>query len=178
MTTTATNTATDATEGPALDASATDSDEQPAAGAGTPEDREDSAEGENGGDEGDSAPRGRVAAARQRAQEAEAARDAAEARATDLAGTVKLLQRLHVEQAVTAAGVKPAAVFAVAELADLIDDTGLPDADKVKAAVATAREQLGVSRPVVERQMGMRSGAGVAPPKRDGWAAAFGPRSE
>lgn len=102
-----------------------------------------------------------------------------EAQSADHVATIERLQRLHVEQAVAATGVKPAAVFAVAELADLLDDTGLPDADKVTAAVEAAREQLGVGRAAPpSRQFGMRSGAGTPPPKRDGWVGAFAPSSE
>ncbi|MGH3265310.1 MAG: hypothetical protein ACRDNS_25320, partial [Trebonia sp.] len=110
-------------------------------------------------------------AAEARVTEVEQARD-------ELAGTVERLQRLYVEQAVTRAGVKPAAVFAVAELADLLGDDGLPDEAKVAAAVAAAREQLGVARPNLAafRERGLLSGAGVPAPKRDSFTAAFGPR--
>jgi hypothetical protein len=168
------------TEGAVPDASATDADETPAAGTGTPGEAENGAEAENDSADSDSdEPRGRAGQYRKRAQDAETARDAAEARATDLAANVERLQRLHVEQAVAQTGIKPAAVFAVAELADLLGDDGLPDADKVTAAVATARDQLGINLIAApQRQIGMRSGAGTPPPKKDSWASAFAPRDE
>lgn len=169
-----------ATEPAEPDTSATDADETPPAGTGTPGGAENGAEGESGGEDNDSEHRGRAGQYRQRAQAAEGRVTELEAQSADHVATIERLQRLHVEQAVAATGVKPAAVFAVAELADLLDDTGLPDADKVTAAVEAAREQLGVARVVAppSRQFGMRSGAGTPPPKRDGWADAFAPRSE
>jgi|GEM_PF-2860488 len=113
---------------------------------------------------------GREARYRKRAQEAEAQRDA-------LSATVERLQLRQVEQVITAAGLKPAAVFAVAELKDLIADDGTPDESKLDAAVQTARDRLGIPRPTIQRQMGMRSGASGHPqPKRDGWSSAFSPR--
>ncbi|CPR12432.1 hypothetical protein BN971_03731 [Mycobacterium bohemicum DSM 44277] len=120
----------------------------------------------------DDRPGRREARYRKRAQEAEAQRDA-------LSATVERLQRRQVEQVITAAGLKPAAVFAVAELKDLLAEDGTPDPSKLDAAVRTARDQLGITRPIVQRQMGMRSGASGHPqPKRNGWTKAFSPRDE
>ncbi|MGH3969539.1 MAG: hypothetical protein ACRDTV_15840 [Mycobacterium sp.] len=140
--------------------------------------RQDDADGSG---DNDTEPRGRAAKYRQRAQESEAARDAAEQKATGLAGTIERLQRLHVEQAITAAGIKPAALWAVAELADLVDDDGLPDDAKIAAATKTARDQLGIKPPNLAglRERGqLLSGAGAPQPRRDGWSAAFGRRDE
>lgn len=95
--------------------------------------------------------------------------------------TIERLQRLHVDAAITAAGVKPAAVHALTELADLVGEDGLPDADKITAAVAKARDELGITKPNPireHRRNGLQSGAGVQPPARDGWAAAFGPQPD
>jgi hypothetical protein len=167
-----------ATEAAAPDTSATDTDETLPAGAGTPGEAENGSQAETEGGEGDSEARGRSGQYRRRAQEAEARVAEVEAQSTEHVATIERLQRLHVEQAITTAGIKPAAVFAVAALADLLGDDGLPDADKVTAAVATAREQLGIERHATVRQLGMRSGAGAPPPKRDGYVAAFGPRNE
>lgn len=160
----------------------TDAAETPIAGTDTPEVAENGAEGENDGGGDDSAePRGRAARYRDRAQAAEAKVAEVEAQSAELAATIERLQRLHVETAVAAAGVKPGAVFAVSELADLLDEDGLPDAAKIDAAIDAAREQLGVRRreQPMHRQLGMRSGAAGHPqPKRDGWAAAFARRDE
>lgn len=102
----------------------------------------------------------------------------AEQQVTDLTETVERLQRLHVDAAITAAGVKPAAVHAVTNLADLLAEDGTPDAAKIAAAVRAARDQLGIPYPTTDgmRQTGMRSGTGFSPPRKDGWSSAFGPR--
>lgn len=160
----------------------TEADETPTAGTDTPGEAENGAQGENDGSGDDSAePRGRAAGYRKRAQDAEAKVAEVEAQSAELTATIERLQRLHVENAVTAAGVKPGAVFAVAELADLLDEAGLPDAAKIEAAIDAARDQLGVRRHEhpLQRQLGMRSGAAGHPqPKKDGWAAAFARRDD
>lgn len=113
---------------------------------------------------------GREARYRKQVQKVKAERDA-------LSATVERLQRRQAEQVITARGLKPAAVFAVAELKDLIADDGTLDESKLDAAVQTARDRLGIPRPTVQRQTGMRSGASGHPqPKRDGWSSAFSPR--
>ncbi len=158
---------------------ATDADENPTVGTDTPEEAQNGAEGENGGGaDDDGEPRGRAGRYRERAQAAEARVAEMETQAGELTATVERLQRLHVEQVINAAGVKPAAVFAVAELADLIDDAGLPDTAKVQKAIGAAREQLGVPAPGIVRQQELRSGAGASPPRKNGWASAFAPRDD
>lgn len=159
---------------------ATDADEIPTTGTDTPEEGEYGSQPENDGT-GEVEPKGRAAGYRKRAQDAEAKVAEVEAHSAELTATIEQLQRLHVENAVTAAGVKPGAVFAVAELADLLDEAGLPDAAKIEAAIDAAREQLGVRRHEhpLQRQLGMRSGASGHPqPKKDGWAAAFARRDD
>ncbi|ORV90668.1 hypothetical protein AWC11_12045 [Mycobacterium interjectum] len=121
-------------------------------------------------------PSGRSAKYRERAQAAETRAAELEQQITDYTATIERLQRLHVDQAITAAGVKPAAVHAVTDLADLLGDDGLPDSAKIAAAVKTARDRLGIQPPTFSRQTGMRSGAGAPQPKKDGFAAAFAPR--
>lgn len=176
-----TDTATTDTEPAAPAPTSTDAAENPAAGTDTPGEAENGAEDENGSSGDDSAePRGRAAQYRKRAQDAEARVAEVEAEAAEHVATIGRLQKLHVEQMAAAAGVKPAAVFAVAELAALLAEDGLPDPEKIAAAIDTAQEQLGVARyqPPIQRQLGMRSGAGVPQPKRDGWAGAFAPRDD
>lgn len=100
---------------------------------------------------------------------------------TTIAGqtaTIERLQRLHVDAAITTAGMKPAAVHAITALTELLGDDGLPDAEKVAAAVGQARDRLGIPKPDPLREYrlsGLRSGAGEAPPRRDNWTAAFTP---
>jgi hypothetical protein len=177
MTTTETDATTDHA-GP--DASATLADENPGAATEIPEDRENGSQVENEGEGGDSENRGRSGRLRERAQAAEARVAEVEQQNADYVDTIAKLQKFHLEQAITAAGVKPAAVWAVADYTDLLDDNGLPDAEKVTVAVENAREQLGI-RPqpqAVHRQRELRSGAGTSPPKRDGWVSAFARRDE
>lgn len=125
-------------------------------------------------------PQGRQAGYRQRAQAAEARVAEIEAETAAQATKIEGLQKMLVDKAVEASGLKPAAVFAVAELGALLDENGLPDPEKIDAAVAAAKESLGVVGllPGPTRQTGMRSGAGYSPPKRDSWADAFAPKDK
>lgn len=108
--------------------------------ADTADDQRDDRDGEDRRDgdyHGDYTPSGREAGYRRRLRETEAERDR-------LAEQNTTLRRAMAEQLITAEGVKPQAVWAVTELPELCDDDGLPDRDKVKAAVQAARETLGV----------------------------------
>ena len=87
----------------------------------------------------DSVPAREAAKWRGRLRQAEAERDS-------LAGKVEALQRTQIDAHVTAPALKPAAVWASgAQLADLVGDDGTPDQEKIAAAVAAAREQLGIA---------------------------------
>lgn len=103
---------------------------------------------------------------------------------TTIAGqreTIAQLREMHVNAAITAAGVKPAAVYAVTPAGELLDDNGLPDPVKISTAIAKARDELGITKPNPLREHrvnGLQSGAGLSPPARDGWAAAFGPKPD
>lgn len=68
-----------------------------------------------------------------------------EAERDQLAGTVEALQRSQAEHLIAGHRIEPAAVFAVTELPDLLDDTGCVDPGKVSAAVHTARQTLGIN---------------------------------
>lgn len=74
---------------------------------------------------------------RKQFREAEQQRDA-------LAAQVETLQRQHIEASLSRSGVKPAALWAVTQLADLLAEDGTVDTDKVAAAIETARDQLGI----------------------------------
>lgn len=120
--------------------------------------------------------RGRAAGYRQRAQEAETALEEARGEVTRLREQVAGYRRSAVEAAITATGLKPAAVLAVADLDSLIAEDGQPNQQAIAAAVVKARDELGVQRPTIHRQVGMRSGASAPEqPRRDPWSAAFGP---
>lgn len=177
-----TNTITEDTEPAAPAATSTDAADNPATGTDTPGEAENGSQPESdpSGDD-DAEPRGRAAQYRKRAQDAEAKVAEVEAHSAELAATIERLQRIHVEQAIAETGLKPAAVYAVAQLGDLVGDDGLPDQSKLEAAVKAAKEQLGAAPPppLLRREMGMRSGAAGHPqPKKDGWAAAFARRDD
>jgi hypothetical protein len=97
-------------------------------------------------------------------------------RATTAETTVAALQQQHAERLIDAAGVKPAAVFALTTITDLLADDGTVDPEKVTAAVTRARQELGVTgRPQPLRpQGGLTSGTG-APKVQKGWQSAFAP---
>ncbi|BBZ38574.1 hypothetical protein [Mycobacterium conspicuum] len=172
-------TATD-TQDAAPAPTSTDTAETPTAGTEPQGLTENGSQPESDTTEQEGEPKGRAANYRKRAQDAEAKVAEVEAQSAELTATVERLQRLHVEQVVTATGLKPAAVFAVAELADLLDEQGLPDHDKITAAITAAQEQLGAARrpEAVRRERQLLSGAGAPPtgPKPNAWAGAFGPR--
>lgn len=92
-----------------------------------------------------------------------------------LAAHVEALQRAHIEAALTKSGVKPDAVFAVAELADLVAEDGTIDADKLAAAVDAARAKFGITTPSKGAHV---PGVGNQPatrPRADAWRDAFTP---
>lgn len=68
-----------------------------------------------------------------------------EAERDQLLEQVKTLRTVEVERLVSAAHLKPAALWAAGStLDDLVDDEGKPDPDKISAAVARAKESLGI----------------------------------
>jgi hypothetical protein len=91
---------------------------------------------------------------RTRLREVETERDA-------LVGRVEALQRAQLEQHITAAGLKPQAVWATGTaVADLVGDDGQPDPAKIKAAVQAARDELGIAaRPSPRGTAGLHSGS-------------------
>ncbi|KUH97952.1 hypothetical protein AU190_22265 [Mycolicibacterium acapulense] len=102
-------------------------------------------------------------------------------RAKAAEATVTALQQQAADKAIKAAGLKPRAVWAVAQLADVLADDGTVDAAKLSAAISTAKAELGVAPPKRTPPRpgagkGLQSGAGVPQSKPRGFAAAFGPR--
>lgn len=85
------------------------------------------------------------------------------------------VQKQHAENMLADLGVKPDAIWAVAELADLLAEDGSIDADKLAQAVAAARERFGI--PPTPKGT-VVPGVGNQPasqPKLDTWTDAFGP---
>ncbi|MCV7221608.1 hypothetical protein [Mycolicibacterium elephantis] len=101
-------------------------------------------------------------------------------RAKTAEATVEHLQRQSADKAIKAAGLKPAAVWAIAELADVLDGRGGVDDRKLAAAIKQAAEQLGVQPPKRRTPRPgagspLRSGAGIPEGKPRGFADAFAP---
>jgi hypothetical protein len=89
-------------------------------------------------------------------------------------------QRQLVDRQITAAGMRPEAVYAVAGLDDLLAADGTVDAAAVTRAMAAARQTLGITqRPVARPGQGeLNSGTGPREKRKSGWLTAFGPREE
>lgn len=146
------------------------------------EDAQAADEGDDDGqdDDADTFPRRVVeklrkeaASLRDRARTAEERAQAAEAATT-------ALQQRAADEAIKAAGLKPAAVWHDSKLADVLADDGSIDAAKLAAAMKTAERTLDVRprRPVPRPGAGaaLRSGAGVPPSRPPGFEQAFAPR--
>lgn len=134
------------------------------------EDQDDGgAEVDEDQDDDDGAGKGGREAAkyRRRLREAEAQRD-------QLAGQVEAMQRAEVERLATADGLKPAALWAGAELAGLLADDGTVDGAKVSAAIEAAREQLGIPAPPVGPRVPNEGRSPVRPAKPSGREAMVG----
>lgn len=86
------------------------------------------------------------------------------------------VQRQQAEALIAASGVKPQAVWAVTELAGVLDDDGSVSAEKVAEAVTAAREKFGIARPA---KGSIVPGVGNQPagnPRIDRWQEAFSPK--
>lgn len=105
---------------------------------------------------------------RRRLRETEKHRD-------QLAARVEALQRKHVETLLASTGVKPAAVFSVTDLDGLVDADGTVNAEKVTAAVNTARERFNIA-PIGKGTVvpGLGNQPSIAP-KADTFSDAFKP---
>ena len=88
------------------------------------------------------------------------------------------MQRSQIDAHITMMGLKPAAVWASGvELSGLLDDSGVPDEQKIKQAVESARTELGIERP---RKPIRSLTSGITVPKEQpvDWRSAFAPRRE
>ncbi|WP_163723151.1 hypothetical protein [Mycolicibacterium psychrotolerans] len=103
------------------------------------EDQDDDQDDDGGEDAGGKGNR-EAAKYRRRLRDVEAERDT-------LKATVAALQRAEVDRLATADDLRPAALWASAELGDLLSDDGTVDEAKVSQAIGAAREQLGIPNP-------------------------------
>lgn len=130
---------------------------------------DDDAEDDEGAGAGDG-PGREAAKYRRRLRDVEAERDA-------LKATVESLQRAEVDRLAAGADLRPAALWASGpELADLLGDDGTVDQGKVAAAIAAARETLGIAPPPPPRgNFVKKEGATLRrPPKPSGRDAMVG----
>lgn len=112
---------------------------EPAEDTTPPEPDEHATQDEPGGNDDGTGDDRQAAKLRKRAQVAEGERD-------QLRDQLAALQRQQVDQQVTAAGIKPAAIWAAGtELAELLADDGTINAEAVTAAIERAHAELGVT---------------------------------
>lgn len=119
--------------------------------------------------EGESFPRDYVEQLRKESADRRKERDI-------LAAQVEKLQRRAVEKALKTTGVKPAAVWSVAALPDLIAEDGTIDDDKLSLAIDKAVNELGAQRISKGNYVAGVGGVPNALPKVDRWSEAFTPR--
>lgn len=120
----------------------------------------------------DDNPNRREARYRTERNEARAERDALKEQVTGL-------QRHIVAGIASEEGMKAAALFASGvDVAELLGDDGMPDADKVKAAVTRVREAFGIPRMQPTRGLGRTYGDddNGRTSGRDAWIEAVSPR--
>ncbi len=108
---------------------------------------------------------------RTRLREVEAERD-------QLAATVDALRRAQIDQHIETMGVKAKAVWATGtQPADLLGEDGQPDRDKIKTAVAAARDELGIPAAKPKTTSGLHS-TFRPQPARNTFVDAFKPARE
>jgi hypothetical protein len=100
---------------------------------------------------------------------------ATEAERDALAEKLESVQRQQVENLLAASNVKPQAVWAVAELSELLAEDGTIDAERVTQAVEAAREKFGITTPSKGSVVPGVGNQPSSPPKVDGWKQAFTP---
>lgn len=83
--------------------------------------------------------RSEAAKYRTQLREAETARD-------QLAAQIDGLRKQVIDSQVTAAGLKPAALWSTTELGDLLAEDGTVDPERVEQAIKQTRDDLGISR--------------------------------
>lgn len=116
---------------------------------------------------------GRDTRYRQQLRETQAERDA-------LLQRVEAMQRNEVQRLVADRLADPNDLWRESELSDLLDDAGNIDTAKLDDRVGGLLEEhphWGIEQPKSAKRGGLKSGASApAPPRKDPWRAAFGPR--
>lgn len=95
-----------------------------------------------------------------------------------IADRLEAMQRQHVEAITERAGIKPAALWATVQLADLIAEDGTVHADTVKRAVDTARDTLGIRVGLYVPAEGQTPADPGKPNARQQWDNAFRPPAQ
>ncbi|CAN5830575.1 hypothetical protein BH24ACT3_BH24ACT3_11450 [soil metagenome] len=135
--------------------------------APTPGATEDGTEEPSEGTDGTEEGAGREAAKyRRKLRDTEAERDT-------LRGQVEGLQRAEAERIAGQHITKPEGMWAGVELADLLDEAGAVDGEKVNAAAKDARERFGL-RSKLDGNVVPREGSNPPPPRAGGFADALG----
>ncbi|OCB38761.1 hypothetical protein A5675_15335 [Mycobacterium malmoense] len=115
-----------------------------------------------------------------RAEQAARQADAEQAteRITALERQLDAMRRDQVGALATTMGIKPTALWAAgAQLDDLLNDDGVPDPDKVRAAVQQARAELGLAT-APKPFASLRSGTAAPAAPVNTWRQAFAPREK
>lgn len=117
-----------------------------------------------------------------KAQNAEAAKyrrrlREAQAELKTVTAQLDAVQRQQIEAMLEPSGVKPEAIWAVTELAELLDDTGSIDPDKLAGAIEAAREKFGIPKISKGNYVPGVGNQPSAIPRADAWTDAFKPKS-
>lgn len=100
-------------------------------------------------------------------------------RITALEQQLTAMRRDHIGATAATFGIKPAALWASgAQVDDLLGEDGVPDADKIRAAVEQARAELGITQKKPLPAGGLKSGTMRPQPPRNSWREAFAPREK
>lgn len=98
---------------------------------------------------------------------------------TALTEQITGLQKQLAENLIVAAGVKPEAIWAITEIAELLDDTGRVDPEKITATIAKAVQELNIRVKPTAGLYVAAEGKIPAPPKHGGrqaWDSVFTPK--
>lgn len=145
---------------------------------GIAEDQEPEPEDEQADPE-ESNPNKEAAKWRHRYRDEQTAHNTTQEALTAATAKVEALQRQQVEGMLSAANVKPAALWATTKLGDLLAEDGSVDADAVNEAISKARDTLGI-QPVSKGTFapGLGSRPNRLPETSNPWKDAFAPKKK
>lgn len=130
-------------------------------------------------DEQESNPNKEAAKWRHKYRDEQTAHNATQEALTAATAKVEALQRQHVEGMLSAANVKPAALWATTELGDLLAEDGSVNVEAVNEAITKARDMLGIQprgKGALVPGVGQRPSR--LPEASNPWADAFAPRKK